>query len=251
MKIIFNIILFLWHYFIMLNKKNKILNIFNKDGTFNIRNYFIKNIKDADVRFNAYDLCNGIFNKNEYKCISQESDKFILHGGDNIKNYNITTEYKYNVTTIKDDEANLIHLIDFDEGMSCGTIEHYNNNECIISSLTNNKNCIKCNGNDVFNVGSILMQIMLHICFNKIKVNKVKLSDRSTIKLYNHSIFLIFFRTMTKGQPYYAKYGFLPYEKQDKEVYLHNIKIFNENPIINVNVFLKILEKYYNLNFKL
>ena len=51
------------------------------------------------------------------------------------------------------------------------------------------------------------MQIMIDIC-NKQKMKKITLEDNSKKKFTGNSIKLIYFRTMTRGLPYYTKFNF-------------------------------------------
>lgn len=82
--------------------------------------------------------------------------------------------------------------------------------DATIQSINNYKDCLICTTNKgEFKIGEILMQIMIGICANN-NVEKIGLTDNSYLECANEKIPLIYLRTLTKGMPYYSKFGFPP-----------------------------------------
>ncbi len=80
--------------------------------------------------------------------------------------------------------------------------------EARIQSVSNYEECIKCSNSDVvYKADNIMMQIMIDICKTQ-KLRKISLQDNSKKIFTGNSIELIYFRTITKGNPYYSKFGF-------------------------------------------
>ena len=137
-----------------------------------------------------------------------------------------------------------------------------------IQSLNNYKDCLKCKDgnedykisdtqelisqdinsgahqrqNNVLSLGCILMRIILTLC-RKEKVNEITLTDNSYFLCNNdnNKIPLKYLRTLTKGEPYYCKFGFRPKYEEDITTWKNNKKIFLEKPTITKKEFKKIL----------
>jgi hypothetical protein len=174
--------------------------------------------------------------------------KKIQKGGD-LKSVTINkNKYEYDLDTYDDnmDEDNKrkeITIINLeDEGIGCGIlIIDKQTNEGNIQSVANYKSCLKClEKNDDYKTGDIIIQILIAFA-KKMKLKKITLEDNSYISCNKIKIPLIGIRTMTKGEPYYCKFGFRPDSKSEKKTYEHNKKIFNSKPTINKDVLLKIL----------
>ena len=58
------------------------------------------------------------------------------------------------------------------------------------------------------------------------------LTDNSYLISTGEKIPLINLRTITKGIPYYAKYGFITTYENDLQPFTENKKIFQEKPIL-------------------
>jgi hypothetical protein len=88
----------------------------------------------------------------------------------------------------------------------------------ILNDLNSNDDCIVCKDeNHKYKVGDILMQIFLEYIKNNkdIKhITEIQLQDNSMKKCYSIGIKLKYLRTIISGEPYYAKYGFRPFEKK-------------------------------------
>ena len=131
----------------------------------------------------------------------------------------------------------------------CGIILMDENNNVYINSIVNYQDCIKCFENKKFNIGEILFRIMISICIFK-QIKKIHLTDNSYLNCGNDKIPLIYLRTITKGKPYYTKFGFYPidhningeneYYKNELQIYRDNIDTFNANPAIKKNKLIKI-----------
>ena len=101
-------------------------------------------------------------------------------------------------------------------------------NKATIQSLNNYKDCLKCKiGNEDFKIGDILMHIILSLC-KKENIKKIILTDTSYFLCGNDKITLMYLRTLTKGEPYYCKFGFTPKYEDDIKVWNYNKKKFIE-----------------------
>lgn len=112
-----------------------------------------------------------------------------------------------------------------------------------IQSLNNYKDCLKCeDGNEDYKIGDVLMKIILTLC-RKEKVNEITLTDNSYFLCNNdnNKIPLKYLRTLTKGEPYYCKFGFRPKYDEDKTTWKNNKKKFLEKPTITKKELTKIL----------
>lgn len=131
------------------------------------------------------------------------------------------------------------------DNICCGILQ-INEKEKIanIHSLGNYENCIICVKNDKYKVGDIILKIMIEKCKEN-KIMKINLKDNSVIncKKSNNKIKLSLFRTMTKGFPYYLKYGFYPQNDYDIVKIKNNMDVFEKNPKITLEKFMGILNK--------
>jgi hypothetical protein len=183
--------------------------------------------------------------------------KNILKGGDfsGLAKFEINSEYVANIDEYYDtlDEnkkyINFIKLnaIKDDKG-DYQNIDHcavliidFKRKNASIQSLNNYNDCIKCKkGNEEFKIGDVLMRIILAIC-NKEKIQKISLSDMSYFLCIGDKIPLMYLRTLTKGEPYYCKFGFIPKYDEDIEVWKFNKNKFVEKPSMTKKELIKIL----------
>ena len=189
-------------------------------------------------------LYTNLLKDENYKIISETNNKITLKAG-NVFTHYVTTEYEYKMTdVIKDGNLYELSIVSFNENNGCITF-YYDKKEnmCYINELSNNSDCIKCSSDVKINIGVILMQIVLNICFTRFKVNRVELQDSSYINLFSkNKIKLLYLRTLTKGEPYYIKFGFRPCDNINEKIYLDNKKIFKLNKVIEYGIFKKIVE---------
>jgi len=191
-------------------------------------------------------LFNNIFDIIRKKNISYITK---IQEGGGLKKIKIDdTEYTYNIEQYKDEDRLNILLLELNNNeKECGMIIIDNNTQsAIIQDVINNKHCISCNNkNKLYKTGDILIKIMLEI-IKKYKIKKIELDDNSHYKYYGITIWLNKMRTLIQGEPFYAKYGFVPSNKYDKETYEYNKKIYNNKPRISktyinhlINYFIK------------
>lgn len=112
----------------------------------------------------------------------------------------------------------------------------------IIQSLNNYTDCVRCLSNNeiLFKSGDILTQIMI-IMSIKNNLKYIELTDNSYLLCKNSKLLLIHLRTMTKGNPFYSKYGFIPL--YEKNIYEHNINIYKQQKTLTKEQIIKYL--YY------
>jgi hypothetical protein len=128
---------------------------------------------------------------------------------------------------------------EYDENDHCGVLIIDNNMKIsAIQSVSNYTDCIKCLDNKEFKIGDILTQIMIILSY-KNKMKQINLTDNSYFLCNNITIPLIHLRTMTRGEPFYCKYGFRPIDEY--EIWKKNKEIFLTNPHISKNDILKFL----------
>ena len=227
-----------------------------------------KHIFDTINFFKAHKINFNLKNFKSYKILKLKIHNEPLYGGnDDSKKIKINLRNnKYEARIYKYDDGYLntinfvkIHSIfnnnidDFDENDNCGILIIDKENNAVIQSINNYTDCIKCFNNKSLKIGEILLQIMIGICVYK-NVNKIQLTDNSYLECGNEKIPLIYLRTLTKGEPYYIKFNFLPinhnkkgdrveneYYKNELQIYKDNIDIFNKNPTIKKNKLIKIL----------
>jgi hypothetical protein len=178
----------------------------------------------------------------------------------------ITKIYEYNDDNLKTINFVKIHSIldnnnEFSEIDHCGVLIYDDKiKEATIQSVNDYKDCLQCvdTRNKKFKIGDILIQIMIAMCIHK-EIKKIVLTDNSYLLCQNEKIPLIYLRTMTKGEPFYTKYGFKPINhndvksgendgsKNELKIFNDNIKIFNKNPSFSKEKLLRILS-YKNFN---
>ena len=229
-----------------------------KKHIFDIINFF----KEHKINFNLKNFIS-------YKTLKLKIHNEILYGGNddskkikiNLRNNKYEARiYEYNDGYLKTINFIKVHSIfndnidDFNEDDSCGILIIDKENNAVIQSINNYTDCLKCiNSKEKIKIGEVLIQIMIGICVYK-DVDKVQLTDNSYLECGNEKIPLIYLRTLTKGEPYYIKFGFLPinhnkkgdrikneYYKNELQIYKDNIDIFNNKPIIKRNKLIKIL----------
>jgi hypothetical protein len=115
-----------------------------------------------------------------------------------------------------------------------------------IEGIFNGEDCIKCtkgafgtDKNNKYKVGNILMQVILEIVKTKKEfehITEIELSDTSIKKCYGIGIKLKYLRTITHGEPYYAKYGFRPQNKLDYKTYKYNKDLYKKSVHINSSI---------------
>jgi hypothetical protein len=218
------------------------------DYSLNIKN---DNMKGGD----EYTLDLKI-NKIKYKVnIDEYSD--MIYTQPNNKSFRNKEEYqKINVTNIKMTEnpyRKTISFIkfnsikdergDYKEDDHCAVlIIDFIKKKSIIQSLNNYTDCVRClsNGEILFKSGDILTQIMIIISI-KNNLKYIELIDNSYLLCENSKLSLIHLRTMTKGTPFYYKYGFTP--KYETDIFEHNVNIWRQKKTLTKEQIIKYL--YY------
>ena len=167
-------------------------------------------------------------------------------------------KYYYNIERIVSKNSNKYNI--------CFINIRENNNNClcfkysskesilILTELSANDDCVVYQDKShKYKVGDILMQIFLqYVKDNKdVKhITEIQLQDTSMKKCYGIGIRLKYLRTITHGEPYYAKYGFRPYEKKACEIYRYNRKLHKENVMLDNIVVDNIFENTKDMNNK-
>ena len=129
---------------------------------------------------------------------------------------------------------------DFDKNDNCAIlIIDKNDRTGAIQSLANYTDCLKCiDIKHEFKVGDVLIRIIM-ILAHRNRLKKLNLIDDSYLQCGDVKIPLIHLRTMTKGEPFYCKYGFIPNNKIEYNVYKHNKQIYLSKPMISKKKFIK------------
>ncbi len=234
---------------------------------FDIINFFKEN--KVNFNFNTFKssktLKLNIYNTSLFKSSSIDDNHIILGGNDNSKKIEIdikNTKYETKIYEYDDGYSKTINFVkinsifnkkkdDFNEDDFCGVmIFDDKNKEATIQSINSYDDCIKCFENKSFKIGEILFRIMICICVFK-KIKKINLIDNSYLNCGNDNIPLIYLRTITKGKPYYSRYGFYPinhnkdgendYYENELQIYRDNVDTFNKNPTMKKNKLIKIL----------
>lgn len=134
---------------------------------------------------------------------------------------------------------------DYTEDSHCAVlIIDYIKKKSIIQSLNNYTDCVRCLSNDkiIFKVGDILTQIMIIMSIRN-NLKYIELTDNSYLSCNNSTLSLIHLRTMTKGVPFYSKYGFIPV--YEKDIYEHNLNIYRQQKTLTKEQIIKYL--YYRI----
>jgi len=217
---------------------NRIIDLFKNDNT---------------SLSNIMELLNPI--KSNIKFIGKTKNKKlifsdIIQKGGKKQKININdNDYYYNIeyTEPLESNNNTIYLLTVNEGAhGCGLILLNNNTkEARIQGVSNYSECIICkNSNIKYKVGDILMQIILEEC-KKLKVKRVSLEDKSKKNFTGCSIELIYFRTITHGEPYYCKFGFKSLSSQF--ILRNNRENFKLNPTLSKKNIIIFFKKYNEL----
>lgn len=176
--------------------------------------------------------------------------------GGNFYKRNIDISNKYNVlideyNDIIDENIKIINFIKLNAELDKNN--EYNENEhCAviiidkkrkkanIQSINNYNDCVKCieNNND-YKIGDILMKIIIMICKEN-NLKEINLTDNSYLLCYDVKIPLIILRTMTIGEPYYCKFGFIPKYKEEYEVLKKNKKTYLSKPELSKEELIKL-----------
>ena len=167
-------------------------------------------------------------------------------------------KYYYNIERIVSKNSNKYNIcfINIRENNNNCLCFKYSSKESILTltDLNASDDCVVCQDKShKYKVGDILMQIFLqYVKDNKdVKhITEIQLQDTSMKKCYGIGIRLKYLRTITHGEPYYAKYGFRPYEKKAYEIYRYNCKLHKENVMLDNKVVDKIFENTKDMNNK-
>ena len=155
--------------------------------------------------------------------------------------------YEYHIDEIIpiDSKHNRLCFLNIDESQFYCACLLYNtkksgNSVLRIEGIFNGEDCIKCTDkNNKYKVGNILMQVILEIVKTKKEfehITEIELSDTSIKKCYGIGIKLKYLRTITHGEPYYAKYGFRPQNKLDYKTYKYNKELYKKGVHINSSI---------------
>lgn len=170
----------------------------------------------------------SFINKEEYQKINVNDIKMT-------KNPNKKTISFIKFNSIKDENG------DYKEDDHCAVlIVDFVKKKSTIQSLNNYTDCVRCLTDDkiFFRTGDILTQIMIIISI-KNKLKYIELTDNSYLLCKNSKLLLIHLRTMTKGTPFYTKYGFIPL--YEKDIYNHNLNIYKEKKTLTKKKIIKYL----------
>jgi len=170
-------------------------------------------------------------------------------------------KYYYNIERIVSKNSNKYNIcfINIRENNNNCLCFKYSSKESILTltELSANDDCVVCQDKShKYKVGDILMQIFLQYVKDIKHITEIQLQDTSMKKCYGIGIRLKYLRTITHGakgtfgEPYYAKYGFRPYEKKACEIYRYNRKLHKENVILDNKVVDKIFENTKDMNNK-
>ena len=150
-------------------------------------------------------------------------------------------KYYYNIEKIVSKNSNK-HNICFinirENNYNCLCFEYnLKKSTLTLTDLNANDDCVVCQDKKhKYKVGDILMQIFMeYIKINKdVKhITEIELQDNSMKKCYGTGIKLKYLRTITNGEPYYAKYGFRPQNKLDYKTYKYNKDLYKKGIRIN------------------
>ena len=162
--------------------------------------------------------------------------------------------YEYHIDTIVpyDDTKTQISFMNLTETHDNCVFLFFDNsdskdNTLYIQAIMNQDDCIKSEDkNDVYKVGDILMQIIIQLVKKDKSLSHIKqieLSDTSKKMCYNIGLDLKYLRTITHGIPFYAKYGFIPNNEENYNIFKYNRNNYKLNRTITNNELFKIIEK--------
>ena len=157
--------------------------------------------------------------------------------------------YEYHIDEIIpiDSKRNRLCFLNIDESQFyCGCLL-YNTKKSgktilRIEGILNGEDCIKCvDKKHKYKVGNILMQIIIELVKSSKEfshITEIELSDTSIKKYNGLGLGLKYLRTITNGEPYYAKYGFRPNTEYDIDIFRFNRRNYRLNKkILNKELF--------------
>ncbi len=212
---------------------------------------------NADTRQNIFDYNNlhNIGNKGLVKHHHNYVNFKDMDGGGNIYEIKLDngSTYEFYIDEIIPDTNNLRRICFMSNSFSydclCVLFGSKKSGDSLmrIESVISSNECVKCTdktNNLKIKHADVLIQILLKILKTNSKfshIKKLELSDTSKKSCYNIGIELIYLRTITKGIPYYAKFGFRPNKEIDYDVFKHNKNNFKLNKTISNDDLLKII----------
>ena len=151
--------------------------------------------------------------------------------------------YEYHIDEIIqiDDKNNRICFFNIEESHDNCACLLYNTKKSgktilRIEGIFNGEDCIKCvDKKHKYKVGNILMQIIIELVKSSKEfshITEIELSDTSIKKYNGFGLQLKYLRTITHGEPYYAKYGFRPNSEYDIDIFRFNRSNYRLNKII-------------------
>ena len=158
-------------------------------------------------------------------------------------------KYEYHIDEIIpiDDKNNRICFFNIEESHDNCACLLYNTKKSgktilRIEGIFNGEDCIKCvDKKHKYKVGNILMQIIIELVKSSKEfshITEIELSDTSIKKYNGFGLQLKYLRTITHGEPYYAKYGFRPNSEYDIDIFRFNRSNYRLNKkILNKELF--------------
>ena len=217
--------------------------------------YYDKLLEDVNIRYPTKYPAKLLFeNYNFYKKFYENSNRRLQKGGSKYKDYNYN-DCTVRVYTRKEDDRHVyaIHNNDDDENtQECMLIFIAKDNNkmpfAYIENISAYDNCYKCASMKT-KTGTFLLTFMLNLIKNKLKdkykLKYIQLRDNSIYhcKLSDATIKFSAFYMLTRGDTWYGKYGFVPFDdeklKADKEyaaIYMKNKQIVNDIKVQQVNM---------------
>lgn len=199
------------------------------DNSVSKLSYILKKFDINNSSKIAFDTCyNGynelykrlLYNKNVYNNIQ-------IGGG---KYKHIYNNIKFKFKHIEDDEMHYIKMYTKKEPECVIILISKGDNEGVIQSITNNKDCIR-GKNDVTKIGSLLLKSSLDFIKkyrDNFKIKKLTLTDNAYKKCGKTTINLGLMLTLITGTTWYGKYGFKPENKELFKQFKKNKKIMSE-----------------------
>ncbi len=157
--------------------------------------------------------------------------------------------YEYHIDEIIpiDSKNNRLCFVNIDESQDYCACLLYNTKKSgktilRIEGIFNGEDCIKCvDKKHKYKVGNILMQIIIELVKSSKEfshITEIELSDTSIKKYNGLGLGLKYLRTITNGEPYYAKYGFRPNTEYDIDIFRFNRSNYRLNKkILNKELF--------------
>ena len=215
--------------------------------------YYDKLLEDVNIRHPTKYPAKLLFeNYNFYKKFYENSNRRLQIGGSKYKDYNYN-DCTIRVYTRKEDDRYVyaVHDKDNEDTQECILIFITKNEKDIpfayIENISAYDNCYKCASMKT-KTGTFLLTFMLNLIKNKLKdkykLKYIQLRDNSLYycKSNNKHIKFSAFYMLTRGDTWYGKYGFVPYDeiKNDKNIinslkYKKNNKLVSETKLNQVN----------------